>query len=152
MNGPVEILLFEYLKESIESAASDDLLYELELHDTIHQPIRRDKGLRVGDSVGDFGPQAGGTLGEYDVMVVLVAYARLKGQDQQARQPALRAVYEIQRAACDLILNDSTLGGRVCDTLIRRGGRGYDVLDGEVYAVANIPLIINPSGARYAEN
>lgn len=148
---PVEVHLFEFLESKINAADVDDVIYSLELHDTVYQSIKTDRGLRISDTAGDFGPQADGTEKEYDVFLTIVAFSKVKGQNQKERTPAMTDVFTIQQAVYALIRGDETLGGRVCDTLLRPGARGYDVYDSNPYAVANIPLVINPSGARYAE-
>lgn len=147
---PVEVLLFEFLEQKISESGSDEAIYGLELHDTIYQPIRKDRGLRISDTVGHFSPNGLMEENEYDVFVTVAAYSKVKGQDQQARQPAMTDVFIVQQATYTLLRGDSTLGGRVCESLLRQGARSYDTFDGEAYAVAIIPLVINPSGQRYA--
>ncbi|MEO8650497.1 MAG: hypothetical protein ABI539_15145 [Acidobacteriota bacterium] len=151
MDKPCEILLFDFLSPAIAAAVLGDALFQLELHDTVHQKITKNRGLRISEAVGDISPGPDMVWKEYDVDLMLVSYSRVTGSEKTNRQAALIDVFQIQQAAAILLTGDPTLGGRVCDLLIRKCSRGYDVLDGEPYAVANIPLIINPSGARYQE-
>lgn len=146
---PAETLLFDFLNEQIKSSASDSIIYELELHDTIHQEIKKPRGVRISDAVGSFSPGVEMEEKEFDVFIELACFARVKGTDKQSRQPALTDVFLIQKEIYRILRGNATLGGRVCDSLLRRGARGYDVYDGEPYAVANVSLIINPSGAQY---
>lgn len=148
---PVEVKLFEFLKEKFDASASGSVLYELELHDTLNQKITKQQGVRISEAVGDLAPGPGGGLSEHDVLLFIVCFAKVLGKDKTKRQAALQEVFDIQLAVCQLLISDSTLGTRVCDLVIRRGGRGYDVLEGNPYAVANMPLIINPSGRRFQE-
>lgn len=151
MDKPVEILLFEFLTEQVNAALPDDLISGLELHDTVYQSIRKDRGLRISDVTSTFSPTSIGTEKEYDALITIAAYSRVTGKDKTERIPAMQDAFEIQQKVYELLRNNSTLAGRVCDLLLRRGARGYDVLDGEPFAVAMIPLVINPSGARFQE-
>ena len=151
MDKPCEIHVFDYLTEQINAAVSGDVIYDLELHDTIYQTITKDRGVRISDAAGDFSPGPEMVEKEYDVFVQLSCFSRVLGQDQTARQPALTDVFQIQKEMYRILRADSTLGGRVCDLLLRRGARGYDTYNGNPYAVANIEMVINPSGARYNE-
>jgi hypothetical protein len=143
--------MYDFLAGELGAALPESPLFDLELHDTIYQSITRDRGLRISESVGDFSPGPENEEKEYDVLVILACWSRVDGQTTKDRQPALVDVYQIQKAVYGLIRNQSTLGGRVCDSLLRKGSRGYEDLSGKAYAVANIPVIINPSGARYNE-
>jgi hypothetical protein len=151
MDKPAEILLFDFLAGELEAALPESPLFDLELHDTIFQSITRDRGLRISEAVGDFSPGPENEEKEYDVLVILVCFSRVKGQEDTLRQPALVDVFQIQKQIYSLLRLKSTLGDRVCDSLLKRGSRGYEMLNGEAYAVANVPLVINPSGARYNE-
>lgn len=151
MTKPAEVLLFEFLEAAIAAAAVDDVIYGLELHDTIFQTITKGRGLRISDTVGSFSPKGDMVESEYDVMITIAAFSKVMGQNQNARTPAMTDVFQIQQAVYALIRSDETLGGRVCDTLLRPGARSYDALDGSAFAVASIPLVINPSGQRYSE-
>lgn len=148
MNKPVEILLFDYLADAQAASAVDSVIYPLELHDTVYQTIKKDRGVRITDAVGDLAPEPGGGLKEYDVSVQIVCFAKVEGKDKKQRQEALVAVFAIQRAVVQLLLDDQSLGMRLCDVVIQKGVRGYDVLDGTPYAVANISILINPTGER----
>ena len=148
---PVETHLYDYLKEVFDASASVNVLSQLELHDTVHQKIGKAAGVRISEAVGMLAAGPGGGLKEMDVDIILVCFARVEGKDKRQRQDALGKVFEIESEVAKLFINDPTMGSRVCDVLVRRSSRGYDVLDGEPYAVANVPLLVNPSGARYTE-
>jgi hypothetical protein len=144
MDKPAEILLFDFLTEQIELAVPDDPLFQIELHDTVHQTITKDRGVRISEAVGELLPASDGEWKEFDATLIVTCYSRVLGKDKTQRQTALADVFTIQKAVSELIGTGSTLGNRVCDVLLRQYGRGYDVLDGEPYAVVNIPLVINP--------
>lgn len=148
MEKPSEILLYEFLRESIDALPQDHTLFELEVHDTVFQPIKQHRGVRISDAVGDLSPGPEMVLKEYDVLLVITCYSRVIGTDKTQRQDALIDLFNIQREIYSLLVGDSTLGGRVCDSMLLKGGRGYDVLAGEPYAVSNTPIVINPSGER----
>lgn len=148
MEKPVEILVYEFLEEEIAASATDSVLYSLELHDTIFQKIKTNRGVRISDCISTFSPY-GTDEKEYDAIVTLACFVRVEGKEKTNRQPALAAVFDIQKALYALFRAKSDLNSRVCDSLLQRGARGYDALDGEPFAVANIPLVINPTGASY---
>lgn len=146
MEKPSEILLYEFLRESIDALPQDHTLFELEVHDTVFQTIKTERGARISDAVGDLSPGPEMVIKEYDTLLIITCYSRVNGTDKTQRQTALVDLFNIQREIYSLLLNDSTLGGRVCDSVLLKGGRGYDSLDGEPYAVSNMPIVINPSG------
>jgi hypothetical protein len=157
---PAEILLYDFLLEQFEAAPAGSILSlegdsdrgELDLHDTIYQQINTQRCVRISEVVGGFSPGPENEWKEYDVSITLVALARVTGTEKKDRQPALTQVWELQKELYKLLTEEPTLDGRVCDLLLEDGVRGYDELDSEPYAVVNIPVIINPSGARYAKN
>lgn len=157
MDKPAEILVFDFLTEKLEAAPPDTVLFDLQLHDTVWQRISEipGRGVRISDAVGDLSPGPGGTSPgdwkEYDVFLTIACFSRVKGQEQTQRQPALIDVFQIEQAIYILLWENPTLSGRICDLLLKKCSRGYDNLGGNPYAVVNIPLIINPSGARYTE-
>ena len=145
-NKPAEVLLFEFLSDAIESCTErESLLYELELHDTIYQTIKTNFGWRISDAVSGLHPGPGGGLRELDAEISLVCFAKVEGKDKKQRMEARQKAWELQLAATELFWADTTLGDRVCDITIRRTPRGYDVYDGNPYAVTIMPLVINPT-------
>lgn len=147
---PAEILLYDFLFEVVDAALPDDpLFYQLELHDTIWQSITKDRGVRISDATSFMSPEPGGGMKEFDARIVLVCYSKVKDKDQKARVPALTAVFLLQQAIYQLLYDDPTLGDRVCGSRLEPGSRGYDNLNGKPYAVANIPLVINPTEGGY---
>lgn len=147
---PVEILVFEFLQEAVDAASSGQVLYGLDVHDTIWQAFKKDRPrvLRVSDAVGDIVPIGLGEVKEFDVALQIVCCVKVEGNNQKERGPALQAVFEIEKEVHALIYADQTLGDRVCDVVIEKSVRGYDSIDGNPYAVANISLVINPSGEQ----
>ncbi len=141
---PAEIQLFDFLTTVIGSAAQGDPLFNAELHDTVYQKITADRGIRISEATGEFSLGPGGVANEYDVTIIIVCYARVTGVKKQERQPALADVFDLVKRVFEVLMNDPTLGGRVCDLIVQPGGRGYDTFDGEPFAVANMPIVINP--------
>lgn len=152
MAKPVEISLFDFLTDKISASAVDSVIYGLELHDTIYQLITKSRGIRISDVVGSFSPAGTATESEYDVFISLSCFAKVEGKNQKARQPALTQVFDIQQAVYGLLRADASLGGRVCDSVLLRGARGYESLDSQPYAVAIIEMVINPTGANYTNS
>lgn len=148
MEKPSEILLFDFLAEAIRRAEPGTVLYELELHDTVYQKIATSRGIRISDAFGSMAPDIGGGIKEYDVNLQIVCFSKVEGKEKSHRQPALADIFEIQKAVYLTLLGDQTLGGRVCDSWPGKGLRAYDSMDGTPYAVANISLVINPSGEQ----
>lgn len=146
---PSEILLFEFLTERIKAAASGDVLFEIELHDTVWQSITRESGIRISDVICEMAPEPGGGMKEWDVHIELACFAKVEGNDKKQRQPAMLRAFQLQQAVCKLLVQYQDLNGRVCDVLVRRGSRGYDTFDSNPYAVGSVPLVINPSGKSY---
>lgn len=144
MDKPAEILLFDFLTEQLAAVPADSTLANIELHDTVYQKMTKPRGVRISEAVGDLGPDTGGELKEWDVDLILVCWSKIDSTDIKNRQPALVDVFTMHKAVFQLLQNDSTLGGRVCDLLLRRGSRGYDKNDEGVFAASNMPLVINP--------
>jgi len=139
---PAELLLFDFLTEQVEAAAAGDVLFELELHDTVYQKIATSRGVRISDAVGDMSPVSGNEIKEWNVSIQLVCYVKVQGKNQKERAEALMAVWKLEKEMYRLMFDYNDLGGRVCDVMIGTGSRSYDEM-GAPYAVANIPLTIN---------
>lgn len=148
MSQPVEIALFGYLNAAVVASAGDisSPFYEAAVHDTVYQTILTDNGLRISDAVSSLLPGMDGvTLKEFDADVVINCFAQVLGVDQTERAAATQKVFDIQSATIALLLADQTLGDTVCDLIVKRSPRSYDVYDGKIYAIALIPLVINPT-------
>jgi len=141
-NKPAELLLFDFLTDARTAAVEGDAFFgdDFQIQDTVYPEIKKARGLRISDATSDMQP---GTSQEYNASGQMVAFARVGGKNQKDRADAMTKVYELQRAVTDLIFGDASLGSRVCDITIGHMARGYDVLDGNPYAVAMIPWTIN---------
>lgn len=146
---PAEILLFEFLSESISGSAPDDVIYDCELHDTVYQAIRKPKCIRISEAVSELAVDVTQEMKEFDAELVIAVCVKVEGKDKKERQASIQTLFDIQQEVTKLLTEDGTLGGRVCDSLVRRSFRGFDVLDGEPWAVANIPVVINPRSLGY---
>lgn len=147
MNEPVEDKTFDFLEESINAAVSGETLFELELHDTIFQKINNDAGIRIGDAESDFAPNQGDELQEYDAILTLVIYSKILGANKTERSAARKRAFEISRAVAKLFFDDFRMNNRVCDSRVLTAVRGWDSLNSAPYAVVNMPIVFNESGA-----
>ena len=146
---PIEIKVFDFFDELVTAAVSGDPLFGVQLHDTVYQTITKtgsrvtDRVIRISEVDSEMVP-CGLDWEEKDAHLILVLAARIQGADKTERQDALSDVVNLFQVVAELIDNDRTLGDRVHDLQAEKASRGYDVFDGDPYAVVNIPLLINP--------
>ncbi len=146
---PIEIKVFDFFDDAITAAVSGDTLFGVQLHDTVYQTIQRtgdrvtDRVIRISECDSEM-VQCGLDWEEKDANLILVIAVRIQGKDKTERRDALTDLVNLFRAVADLIDDDRTLGDRVHDLQAEKASRGYDLFDGDPYAVVNIPLLINP--------
>lgn len=145
-DDPVEDLTYDFLEEKINAAAAGDVLFEQELHDTLHKKIDKDSGIRISDAESDFAPNGEGEMQEYDALITLVCYSRIEGADKTERRAARKKAFLISKAVAQLFENDRKMGGRVCKARILSAVRGWDSINSKPYAVVNMPIVFNESG------
>ncbi|MBD0370326.1 MAG: hypothetical protein ICV60_05785 [Pyrinomonadaceae bacterium] len=154
MSMPPEDAAFDLLEASINGAVEGDVLYGAELLDNADDNITKDYGLSIGDCDGaDIAPLRGGQgMEEYDAIFILVAFARVAGTDKSdktARRAARAQARALGLEAAKVFHKNKTMNGQVKNSRILRGKRGFDSLEsGEVYAVVNLPLIVNETGRQ----
>ena len=148
----IEHKLFLFLQEALDDAPAEDPLYEAELHDSLHQVIKRDRGLRIGECRSLLAPRPDNALDEFDARLTVTCFARVAGADKSERLAARDAVIGLASKVIRLVLDDPTLGGRVCDLLAGQVDREYASINGQPFALAKLPLVINPSGRRLNDN
>lgn len=138
--------LFLFLQSAIVGSPDGDPLHDAELHDTEHQVITHDRGIRIGDGRSQLAPNADGSLAEFDAEVELTCFVRVAGTDKTERLTARDGVIDLAAAVARLFYNDQTLGGRVCDLQIGPIRREFASINGQPFALARMPITINPSG------
>lgn len=138
--------LFLFLQSAIAVAQSGEPLHGIELHDTEHQVITRDRGIRISDGRSQLAPKADGTLGEIDAEVELTCFVRVAGADKTERLAARDGAIDLAAAVAALFFADQTLGGRVCDLQLGAIRREFASINGQPFALARVPLTINPVG------
>lgn len=145
----IEDAIDEFIAEAIDAAQEGDTLFGVDLHDTVYLKITKDDGVRIGDCESSVALKAGGEPEEFDADVTLVFYSRVVGQDKSNRKSARNKARAIALSVAGLLLNDSSMGGRVRDCIIGRLKRGYDSLtDADSYAVGNLPITVNATGQQ----
>lgn len=154
MTTPPEDAAFDLIEAAIGTAVAGDVLYGAELLDNPDDNITQDYGVSIGECDGaDIAPNRGGDeMDEFDAMFVLVAYARVAGTDKTdkaARRSARGKARAIGLEVAKLFYKNRTMNGQVRNSRVLRGKRGFDSLEsGEVYAVVNLPLIVNETGRQ----
>jgi hypothetical protein len=138
--------LFLFLQAAIAGAPNGDPLHGVELHDTEHQTITRDRGIRIGDGRSQLAPKADGTLGEFDAQVELTCFVRVVGTDKTERLATRDGAIDLAAKVAGLFFADQTLGGRVCDLQLGVIRREFASINGQPFALVRIPLTINPAG------
>lgn len=138
--------IYLFLQSALAAAQSGEPLHGAELHDTEHQVITRERGIRIGDGRSQLAPKADGTLGEFDAEVELTCFVRVAGADKTERLAARDGTIDVAAAVVALFFADQTLGGRVCDVQMGPIRREFASINGQPFALARVLLIINPTG------
>lgn len=146
----IEDAIYEYVNGAVTAAAEESPLHEAEVHETVHERITKDYGIRIGDCDSDLAPLAGGeAMEEFDAYIVVVIFWRVAGADKSERRPARDKARALALATAKLFFDDPTMGGRVRDSMVDTCVRGFDsVTDADEYAVVNMPLWVNMSGQQ----
>lgn len=137
---------YEFLQTAIEGAADTDALFGAELHDTVYQQIENDFGVRISTPESSLAPQSSG-IEDNDALVTLVIFARIQGADKTDRLNALDVCDAVTKAVAKTFYDDLSMGGRVCDCDVLRAVTDFDSIGSDVFAVSNLPIVVNPSGA-----
>ena len=144
-----EVALYEFLKETIEAADSASQLYEIALHDTLFQPLTEDVAIRIGEVESSIAPLPGAEEAEeFDARFPLVIYSRIPKDEWDSRVNYRDQVNRISRELALLIYNDPRLNLRVNDCRVLGSRRGYDSINTDRFAVANLDVIINETGQQ----
>lgn len=146
MSEPVENLIFAFLEEKFNETHEGDILFGIDLHDTVFKKIEKDNGVRIGDAESEFAPNVENQLQEFDAVLTVVCFAKILGANKTERAEARKKVFQISQAVAQLFHEDHTMSGRVCDSRILGAVRGWDSLNSHPYAVVNMPIVFNESG------
>jgi hypothetical protein len=148
--------VYEFLVEQVTDLSDDENalfdpsspLYQAEVLKDEYEEQKKDIGIRIGKCVGRVAPNSGQTrIKQEDAPLTLIFYKRISRGDKQARSSYRDDVVMMAEAAALLFFNDPTIGGRV--ELVRplTIPRGMDDTDASPYAIANLTLVVNETGA-----
>ncbi len=141
-------ILVEWLEEILPNEPNDSVLKDAQILDSKFQAIEEDKGIVVSNSEWDFAPQQGGTAALFDALMILGFFVRIPSADTTERREQRDYVYQMAQLIATKMLDDESLGGRICDLLLLRAVDGMKSEDSESYAIINLPIILNPTGSQ----
>jgi hypothetical protein len=138
----------DFIQAAVDAAEEGNVLFQAEVKDD-YQTITKDYGVIVGDCTSDVAPLAGGAMGEFDALLIMVCFARVVGSDKTERKAARNKARELMLAVAGLFTNDPMMNGQVRDSRVLRCRRGFDsITSADVYAVAHVPVVINETGQQ----
>ena len=145
----VENDTFEFLEEAVAAVALDNALQGIEVHETVYQTIKTDRGVRVGNGESQLAPlPGGGAIEEFDCLLSLVCYSRVIGADKTDRVMARDQAMDIAKAVSMLFLTDPSMGGRVRDSRVLKARRGFDSIGSQPFAVCELQMVVNETGQQ----
>lgn len=155
----IEAHVYDFIKEAVDFANDPDtpdeesVFFETELHRHVFQKFDDSKwhGIRIGNGESVLTPNPGATeMEEWDGDLLLITFARIKESDQSDVEVARTKAFELAKAVAAMFITSDgvTMGDRVNDARVLRCPRGFHEWDGSLYAVTNMPLIVNDSGAQ----
>jgi len=152
MDDPtIEDVVEGILQDAVDAAVEGETVFGGEVKDD-WQTITKDFGYIVGDCVATPAPKPGGEMGECDALLVVVAFARVVGQDKTERKAARRKARALYLRASKIFSDNPQMGGLMRDSRILRCRRGFDsISSADVYAVVHMPLICNETGQQVDE-
>lgn len=144
-----EVALYEFLKETIAAADVGSVLCEVALHDTFFQQLTDEVAIRIGDVESEIAPLPGAEAAEeFNARLTLVIYSRIPKEEWDSRAAYRDQVNRISRELALLIYNDPRLNLRVNDCRVLGSRRGYDSINTDRFAVANLDVILNETGQQ----
>jgi hypothetical protein len=146
----IEDAIEAFLKAAIDGAVEGDLLFGAVVKEDFQTMTENDDfGFLTGECTSDCAARPGGAFAEFDALIILVAFARVPGEDKTERKPARRKARALMLKAAELFSLDTSMGGKVRDSQVLRCRRGFDSLSrADAYAVAHIPLVVNATGQQ----
>jgi hypothetical protein len=148
----MEVQTHAFIQAAVEAATEadvdGDVLVGAALHDTVYGDISGDAfGVRIGDCDAECAPLPEGEgMEEFDARLRVVVFARVDGTETADRATARAKARALWLRVAGLFFDDTTMGGRVRDVLLRRAQRGFDEEGGNLYAVVSMPLLVNGTG------
>lgn len=157
----IEAHIYDFLKDAIDAVNEAEAgfgeedehtaLFDAELHRHTYQKFDNAKwyGIRVGSAESILAPGPGQEeMEEFDGDLTLVTFARVKEADHSDVEVARTKSFELAKAVAKLFFDDYTAGSRVNDARVLRCPRGFDEWNSSIYAVCNMPMIVNDSGGE----
>lgn len=142
----IEDSTHDFIAEAVGAAEEGSAFFDAELHDTVYTSMG-EYGVRIGDCESDVAPLPGDEgMEEFDAELSLYCFARIAGEEKADRKAARNKARGLMLAVAGLFFDDTTMGGRVRDVLVRRCVRGYTDQGADVFAVAVVPLVVNGTG------
>ena len=145
-----EKALYEFLKTAVAEAEEDSPLYGAQVLPTVYHQPQQPIAIRVGNCDSTLSPRVAG-MTEQDALCVVEILSRVPDEiEPEEYLEARERAREAQLAAAQFLLDDPSLGNRVCDSLLLDSTRAFGSLKTSKNAVALIPVLINPSGRHRA--
>ncbi len=142
----IEDVVEEFLQGAVAAAVDGDVLFGAEVKDEWSE-IEADFGFIVGDCTASPAFAPGAVMSEFDAVLIVVAFARVVGQDKSVRKPARQKARALYLKAAEIFGLDPQMNTSVRDSRIRRCRRGFDsISSADTYAVVHMPLIVNETG------
>lgn len=165
MADAIEDLVYDFLAEKIaevneaEAAFGEEdphsPLFEAQLLDTgfaeVEEKAANTHGIIVDDGESELAPNAGGTaIDEYDGDVTLIVFWSADGNDRTQRKAARTQAIALAIAVAKLFWDDNgcTMNNRVNDARVLKLIKGWAMWKSGPYAMMNLPLLINDTGAQ----
>lgn len=141
---PVENLVYEFLAENAAVFGAG-----VELHPSAYEERKKDSGIVVGDADTSMLPGNGDEMTEFDALLVIEIYGRLKGSDKVvSRSAARQVVFDLKLKLLQLFESQPSLNGRGCRVSVRRQVRFFDDTRSDKYAIERVPIVLNQKELR----
>lgn len=137
--------IYDWLMEKQTEAAPTDEIASAEISPTVYSRLGNGVHIRIGNCESEFGPVAGGMVGEFKAKTHLqvLAFAD-ETAAETAKTTARERVRTLSLEIANLLLNEPDLNGRQCNLKLLRSYRGWSKVQTRLYATAIMPIEINP--------
>lgn len=141
-------ILVEFANEFVAAAESGSIEEGAQVLDSKNQRLEEDKGIVVSNAEWTFSPSSENIEKFFDALLIVGFYYRIPSDDGTEWAIPRDKCFELAQAFSQALFDDQTLGERVCDFNMLRLVDGQDNANSNDYAIINLPIILNPTGAR----